>query len=59
MLIHCHALTPLEIMKNLDKLVTGLLLGTALVMTDNPTNPALIHILNNTFGLTLYMLTLK
>ena len=59
MLLHCHALTPLEIMMNMDKLVTGLLFGTALVMTDNPTNPAFVHILNNTFGLTLCMLTLR
>ena len=59
MLLHCHALTLMEIMLNMDKFVTGILFGSALVMTKNPTVPALVHILNNTFGLVAMMMALR
>ena len=58
MLLHCHALTPMEIMMNMDKLVTGLLFGTALVVTKNPTVPTLVHIINNTLGVVILLTSL-
>lgn len=59
LLIHCHEFTAMEILLNMDKFVAGLLFGSALWFTKNPTVPALAHILNNTVGLTLIMLFTK
>lgn len=47
MLVHLHAFTVEEFLYNLPHFVTGVVYGTALVLSRNATIPILLHIMNN------------
>lgn len=56
MLVHMHAFTVEEFLYNLPQLVTGVIYGTAMVLSRNATVPVLLHIMNNLPACVLMML---
>lgn len=56
MLVHLHAFTVKEFLYNLPQFVTGLIYGTALVVSRNATIPVLLHVMNNLPALILMAL---
>lgn len=56
MLVHMHAFTVEEFLYNLPQFVTGVIYGTAMVLSRNATVPVLLHIMNNLPAIVMMML---